>query len=95
MKEIKPEEVKSLVNKLGPSLGYDFTSSPVFPKTRKDICAVVRTAENGSTYGFDTLYLVWSGKKDLDYEKLKDTRSSKDYIHIGEVTEKKKIYLLK
>ena len=96
MEELKPDKVKSLIGKVGPSLGYDYTSGPVFPESRKDVCAVVRTAEDGSTYGFDTAYLVWANLKgQLNHEELINTRSSKDYIHIDEIKEDENDIVLK
>jgi len=47
-------------------------------------------AEDGSTYGFDTIYLVWKDKEGkINHKKLTDSRSTKDYIHIEEVKEEK------
>jgi len=86
MTELTAEEVKALINRIGPSLGYDHTYNPVFPKERKDVCAVCRLAENDSTYGFDTIYLVWKEPDgSLKYREIKNSRSTKDYIHIDAV----------
>ena len=90
MKEIKKSEAKSLVDKLGPHISNcDFTYAPAFPETRKDICAVRRLAEDGHSYGFDTVYLIWKNNEGLQHEQLIDSRSSKDYIHIDDVIEDK------
>lgn len=81
VKELTAEEAKALVNRLGPSLGYDLTYSPVFPKDRKDVCVVRRMAENGTTYGFDTIYLIWKNLYgSLEYDKVMDSKETKDYI---------------
>jgi hypothetical protein len=81
-------EAKSLVDRLGPSLGCgDFTYDPVFPKTRKDVCAVRRMVENGSDYGYDTIYLIWKNNDGMNHEELMNSSSSKDYVHVGEVIE--------
>lgn len=83
MIELTAKEAKNLINEIGPRLGHDYTHEPEFPEGRKDVCAVVHTTENGSTYGYDTVYLVW---KELDeavkYEEIRNSRSTKDYIHI-------------
>lgn len=80
------QEVENLIDRIGPSLGYDLTYEPVFPEGRRDICAVKRLAENGSTYGFDTIYLVWKEPDgSLKYREIKNSRSTKDYIHINSV----------
>jgi hypothetical protein len=86
---INPDDAKSLIDRIGPSLGYDLTYSPEYPKTRKDVCAVKRLAENGSTYGYDTIYLVWKNKKGINHEELINSSSSKDYIHIDSIVETK------
>ena len=88
MNELTVKKVKDLIDRVGPSLGYDFTYDPVFPEGRRDVCAVRRLAENGSTYGYDTIYLVWRGKDGkIQYRELINSRSSKDYIHIDGVRE--------
>jgi len=86
MAKLTAKEVKELIDRVGPSLGYDFTYEPVFPKDREDICAVRRLTENGSTYGFDTIYLVWKESDgSLKYKEIKNSRATKDYIHIDSV----------
>lgn len=89
MAELTTEEAKSLISKIGPHLGCDFTYDPVFPEGRKDVCAVRHMAENGSTYGYDTIYLVW---KEPDgavmYKEIKNSRATKDYISIDSVVVK-------
>lgn len=86
MTELTAREVKVLIDRVGPSLGSDLTYKPVFPEGRTDVCAVRRMAENGHSYGFDTIYLVW---KELDgsvkHEEIKNSRSTKDYINIDSV----------
>lgn len=84
--EIKPEEAKYLIDRIGPSLGSDFTYNPVFPEGRKDVCAIRRSAENGSDYGFDIIYLVWKESDgSIKHKEIKNSRSTKDYIHIESV----------
>ena len=84
--KLTAEEVRALIDQVGPSLGYDHTYAPVFPEGRSDVCAVRRLAEDGSTYGFDTIYLVWKTKEgELRWRELINSRSSKDYIHILDV----------
>jgi len=86
MTELTAQEAMDLVDDVGPSLGSDFTYEPVFPESRKDVCAVKRTAENGSTYGFDTIYLVWKEPDgSVKHKEIKNSRSTKDYIHIDSV----------
>ena len=90
MKTLTAKEVVEHIDLIGPSLGYDYTHQPVFPKHRDDVCAVVRTAENGSTYGFDTVYLVWKNSNgSINCKEIRNSRSTKDYIHIKSVTSRK------
>jgi len=95
--EIQEPTAKSLVDMIGPSLGCDFTYEPVYPKSRRDVCAVRRLAENGSTYGYDTIYLIWrpKDKDELKFEALLNSKCSKDYIHIDEVVEDERNILIK
>lgn len=88
MAELNSKDVKEMIDLVGPGLGYDLTYDPLFPETRKDVCAVRRLAENGSTYGFDTIYLVWSGNNKLNFKELINSKSDKDYINIGKVYER-------
>jgi len=83
---LTPEEVKDLIERIGPRLGCDYTHSPIFPKERNDVCAVVHTTENGSTYGYDTVYLVWKEPDGtIKHEEIRNSRATKDYIHIKSV----------
>lgn len=78
---ITPEEAHGYIKGIGPSLGYDFTYSPQFPKGRQDVCLVTHAAENGTSYGYDTLYLVWKDEDGrLRNRELANTKCSKDYI---------------
>jgi hypothetical protein len=52
------------------------------------VCAVRRVVEDGESYGYDIIYLVWRDKKgNLRYRELINSRSSRDYIHIRDVRE--------
>jgi len=86
MAELTAQEAKSLVDRIAPKLGCDYTYDPVFPEGRNDVCAVRHMAENGSTYGFDTIYLVWKEPDGtIRYQEIKNSRATKDYIHIKSV----------
>jgi len=83
--ELTEGEVSALVDRLGPSLGYDLTQM-TFPENRKDVCVVRRMAENGRDYGFDTIYLVWKeSDNSVRYEKVMDSRDTKDYVFPDEI----------
>ena len=80
------KEAKSLIERIGSRLGYDYTHSPMFPKNRNDVCVIVHTTENGSTYGYDTVYLVWKEPSGaVEYKEIKNSRATKDYNHIKSV----------
>ncbi len=84
------EEVESLIKRIAPKLGYDYYGGATFPKGRRDVCAAKYTTENGSTYGYDTIYLVWKEPSGtIKYEEIKNSRATKDYIHIDSVEVKK------
>src|SRR3989344_3060784 len=87
MVQLTAQEAEALVTRLGPSLGCgDCTYGAVFPTGRTDVCAVRRMAENGSTFGYDTIYLVWKEPDgSLMHRELANSRSTKDYIHINSV----------
>ncbi len=83
------DQVKQLIDRVGPHIDvrYDYTYGPQFLESRSDICIVKRLVENGSSYGYDTLYLVWESAGKLQYQLIDDTQSSKDYLHIESLQE--------
>ena len=85
--ELLPKDATEYIDSIAPSLGYDYTAQPVYPPTRKDIAAVKRSVENGSSYGYDIIYLVWRVGNTIKAKKLIDSASTKDYIFIRSVTE--------
>jgi hypothetical protein len=86
MTTLTPGEAESLVKRVASKLGYDYYGGSTFPKDRKDVCAAKYTSENGSTYGYDTIYLVWKDAKgEIQHSALINSRDTKDYIHIEEV----------
>lgn len=88
MVEMTDEEVKALIDRIGPSLSQpgslnDYTYPPHFPEGRRDVCVVRRMAENGYSYGFDTLYLVWKDSRGaLRHRELLNSRTTKNYIFV-------------
>ncbi len=79
---ITAEEARNFISEVAPSLGYDFTYQPAFPRGRQDVCAVIHAAENGNDFGYSLIYLVWKNAAgEIRYEELDNTRSSKDYIN--------------
>ena len=86
--ELSAKQVVSLIDKIGPSLGCgDYTYPPVFPNNRQDVCVVRRMTENGFSYGFDTIYLVWiDDDGSIHHREIANSRDTKDYIHIRSIT---------
>ena len=86
--ELSTKQVMVLIDKRGPSLGCgDYTYPPVFPNNRRDVCAVRRMAENGFSYGFDTIYLVWvDSEGTIQHREIVNSRDTKDYIDIRSIS---------
>lgn len=80
------QEARDYITRIGERLGYDVTAEPIFPEGRDDVAVVKHTTEDGSSYGFDTIYVVWKDESGaLRHLDLIDSRNSRDYIHVEEV----------
>ncbi|MEM5831140.1 MAG: hypothetical protein QXO40_02970 [Candidatus Aenigmatarchaeota archaeon] len=81
------EQAKNLVKRIGDKLGYDYLSD--FKKLKnKNVAVAVWATENGSTYGYDTVYLVWKDKNGkINYEELTNSKIDKAYLIINELKE--------
>lgn len=90
------EQAKNLVKRIGPKLGYDYMRSTE-KLERKNVAAIVWGTENGSTYGYNTVYLVWKDKSgELRHKVITDSRDTKDYyLNIDEVREAGKNIVVK
>lgn len=86
--ELTKQEAMNLITRVGPSLGCgDFTYSPSYPDGRNDVAAVQRMAEDGHSYGFDVIYLVWKDQDGkIHYKELVNSRSTKDYLNVTKIT---------
>lgn len=80
--------VQQLIERVATHLGCDYAGGVVFPEERKDVAAVKYSSENGSDYGFDTIFLVWESQGKMQYREIADSRNTKDYLHIHGVTVK-------
>lgn len=82
------DQARNLITRIAPRLGYDYLSG--FERLEgQDVAAVRFTTENGRTYGYDTLYLVWKDKEGaLHHQELMDSHATKDYLHIRSITAK-------
>ena len=76
------DQVRNKVTSIGPRLGYDYLKEC---KILNDKIAVVMWGcENGSTYGYDVLYVVRRSGSGVTASAIDDTRSTKNYMHINE-----------
>jgi hypothetical protein len=84
------EEAKNLVISYGPSWGRSaYIHEAIFPKSRKDVCVLKRTAAPGST-DIDIIYLVWKGMDGhIHHRQIAESQGelfcSKEPIHIDSV----------
>lgn len=85
MEILNEKDVIALIDRFGPSLGYDHTHAPVFPADRSDVCAVSRMVEDGRDYGYNVVYLVWLDEGENEFQEIADTRATKDYVHVDSV----------
>ena len=71
--EITKEDINTFLSHLNSHRERMYESEDViYPKTRKDVCLVVRSIEGGSTD--ETLYMLWKNKKGIDYELIADPK---------------------
>jgi len=81
------EQAQNLIKRIGPKLGYDWVRDTE-QLEGKNVAAIVYGTENGSTYGYDTVYIVWKDKKGkLNHREVTDSRSTKDYLSVNEIKE--------
>jgi hypothetical protein len=85
--ELLAKDAVDYISATAPSLGCDHTYSPIYPSKRRDIAAIRRLVENGSSYGYDIIYLVWTDGKEIHSKKLVDSSETKDYLDITKVEE--------
>ena len=78
-------KAENLVKRISPKLGYDYVSG--YEKLlEKNIAAIQYTAENGSTYGYDIIYLVWEDNNgNIQSEELTNSKSTRGYIFIESI----------
>lgn len=88
MKQLNAQDVKEMIDRVGDHIDsqYDYTYSPIFPEGRQDVCAVNRLVEDGSSYGFNQVFLVWiTDEGDVQYKEIAETRRTKDYLSINSI----------
>jgi len=75
------EVARNLIERLAPRLGYDYLSGmSVVPGA--EVAAVKFTTENGSTFGYDTVFLVW---REAGAVSARIICESRDYLTIGSI----------
>ena len=71
MSKITNEDIREFLSHINSHRERMYESEDViYPKTRKDVCLVIRAIEGDSTD--ETLYLLWKNKKGIDYELIAD-----------------------
>jgi len=81
------DQARNLVKRIGSKLGYDYLRSEK-QLEGKNVAAIVWGTENGSTYGFDTVYLIWESREGgIEYKEITNSRSTKDYLSVDEIKE--------
>ena len=73
------EQAQNLIKKVGEKLGYDYMTGSTKLKG-EDIAVLIWATENGSTYGYETVYLVWKNKDGK--LKHKTITSNSNYLTI-------------
>jgi hypothetical protein len=85
MKILNQEEAKRLVTNESPSIRYDITRDPWFPKSRTDVAVVQRDAEDGCSYGRTVWYVAYDNGKGTKIKRLHDTGTTHDNCHTWSV----------
>jgi hypothetical protein len=81
------EQAENLVKRIGEKLGYDYLRG-CKQLAGKNVAAVVWGAEDGSDYGYDTVYLVWEDRSgNLNHRELSNSRYTKAYLSVTSITE--------
>ncbi len=84
--EFQKEFYNDVLNNHALRLGFDYTSEPKRIDNRKDLVYMIYSSENGSSFGFDVLYI---GYKDSSGKtKTKPVLKEKGYIHIDKISAK-------
>ncbi len=85
------EQAKNLVMTIGPKLGFDYMR--VAKRLEgENVAAMIWATENGSTYGYETVYLVWKDKSgQLRYRILRDSKRSRESLEASINTEENNI----
>jgi|TARA_Y100000310_G_scaffold339470_1_gene432197 hypothetical protein len=90
VEEIIPDfstQAQNYIQRVAPKLGYDWLSQTELLEGR-DVAAIAFDTENGSTYGYTTIYLVWKEQEGkLRHLEVTNSRSTKDNLGIREIRE--------
>jgi len=82
------EAAKQLIQSMAPKLSDSDYVKAIKQFGKRDIAAVIYDTENGSNYGFNTVYIVWKDDRgELKYKELLNSRDTKDYIHLEDIVE--------
>ena len=81
MKSLDVDMAKQLVTAAGPTIRYDKTGNPWFPKDRADVAIIQRDAEDGHSYGRTIWYVAYDNGQGVRIKKLHDTGNIHDNCH--------------
>lgn len=85
---ITREAAKSLAKRIDSLwLACDWVHEPVFPAGRKDVCAITKTTENGTDYGYDTVYVLWLQNGELKNTKIERSREYRYVVGVSITTD--------
>tara|TARA_Y100000310_G_C20510338_1_gene728509 strand:+ start:216 stop:980 length:765 start_codon:yes stop_codon:yes gene_type:complete len=87
------EQAQNYIKRVAPKLGYDWLSQTKLLEGQ-NIAAIAYDTENGSTYGFTTIYLVWEDQNDLRHLEVTNSRATKEDLGIREIREDDEIILV-
>lgn len=84
------EDAVNFIKSIAPSMGYDLAEVVKRIDIGNTLIGVLRYDTcNGSSYGFDTIYLVWrnldSATGKINYKELVNTVLTKDHLFVEEV----------
>lgn len=85
MRTLNSEVAKMLATSAGPTIHFNTTRNPWFPKGRTDVAVVQRDAEDGHSYGRTRWYVTYDNGAGTQIELLHDSGDTHDNCHTWSV----------